>query len=611
MTEPKAPGDTGQEHGIKGRVSSLKSILPVMRMIWDSSPKTLMANLALRVAAALVPMAVLVVARWIVDGAVGAAASGQGMSRQLGWLIALEFALAVSGSILSRAILYFNVVLGEKYTRHVSLRLIEHASRLDLVTFEDHAFYDRLERARVQATDRLAMGEAIARFMQQTVTALSLCVGILVFSPWILLNIIVCLIPVAVAEARFGARLHALNFQHTPKRRELDYLRQLGTSSESAKELKIYGLSPFLMRRYETLSNQIIEAVISHWRGSLRGFTLLSILGACGYYGAYAFAVYGTARGELTVGALTFLAGAIAGANRTLQDMFSTAVTISDQSLYTSDMLAFFAVKPTIRSGDKALKVPRPIRQGFEFRDVTFVYPGRTEPVLKGVSFHLKPGERVALIGENGQGKTTLVKLMMRLYEPTSGRILLEGVDLREYDLDDLWHEMGVIFQDFARYEMTAADNVAVGRIEQREDRELITQAAQKSLAHAVIHRLPRGFDQVLGRRFEGGVDLSGGEWQKLALARAYMRDAQVLLLDEPTAALDAQAEVEVFNRFAELTRGKMAILISHRFSTVRMADRILVLKGGRIIEEGSHDQLIALGGRYATTYELQASRYR
>ncbi|HZH15495.1 MAG TPA: ABC transporter ATP-binding protein [Archangium sp.] len=596
---------------ILSRLATLKNILPVLRMVWDSGPGTVLANLVLRSVAALVPVAVLVVARWIIDEVVNKAAVERVMTPHLWRLVALEFALAAAGGILGRAIFYFNVMLGERYTRHISLQLIGQASRLDLATYEDPSFYDRLERARAQATDRLMMVEAIARFMQQSITTVSLCVGIFLFSPWLLLNIIICLVPAALAEGYFGSQLYAMRFRHTPKRRELDYLRQLGASGESAKELKIFGLSPFLMSRYDQLSGEILDDVTKHLRSAFQGMSVLSVIGTLGYYGAYAFAVYKAARGELSVGELTFLAGAIASANRTLQEMLMTAVGIADQSLYTQDMLAFFAEKPSIRSGPNALKVPRPIRQGFEFRDVTFIYPGRTEPVLQGASFHLRPGERIALIGENGQGKTTIVKLLMRLYDPTSGQILLDGVDLREYDLEDLWREVGVIFQDFARYEMTAANNIAVGRIEHREDRERITQAAHKSLANTVIDRLPGGYEQVLGRRFEGGVELSGGEWQKIALGRAYMRDAQLLILDEPTAALDARAELDVFNRFGELANGKMAVLISHRFSTVRMADRILVLKGGKIVEEGPHEQLIALGGGYASLYELQAARYR
>ncbi|NMO15727.1 ABC transporter ATP-binding protein [Pyxidicoccus fallax] len=595
----------------EGRLAALKNIGPVLRMVWESGPRTVVAHLVLRTLSALTPLAILVVARWIIDDVVATAASGKVMTQRLWGLVALEFGLAVLAALLNRGIDYLSVVLRENYTRYVSLRLMEQASRLDLATYEDPAFYDKLDRARVQATDRLVMVSAIARFLQLAVTAVSLCLGILVFSPWILLNIVVCVVPAALGEAYFGARVYALNFLHTPKRRELDYLRHLGASKESAKELKIFGLSTFLMRRYETLSREILDDVVSLSARALTGLSLLSVVASLGYYGSYAFVIYLAARGELSVGELTFLAAAIAGANRTFQELSVTAAGIADQSLYTRDMLSFFALQPGIRSGPRALRVPRPIRQGLEFRDVTFCYPGRSEPILQGVSFHLAPGERIALIGENGQGKTTIVKLMMRLYDPTAGQILLDGVDLREYDLDDLWHEVGVIFQDFARYEMTATHNIAVGRIERRDDQALIMNAAHKSLANTVIERLPLGYEQMLGRRFDGGLDLSGGEWQKIALARAYLRDSQILVLDEPTAALDARAELDVFNRFGELSAGKMAVLISHRFSTVRMADRILVLEGGKIVEEGPHDRLVASGGRYAAMYELQAARYR
>jgi ATP-binding cassette, subfamily B, bacterial len=595
----------------RNRLASLKNILPILKMVWESGRAMVVVSLALRALAALVPVSVLVVARWIVDGVMASVAAHQGMTRELWSLVALEFGLAAVGTVLARAILYFNIVLSERYTRRVSLRLMEHASRLDLATYEEPSFHDRLERARVQATDRIYMLEAIARLLQQVLTTVSLCVGIVVFSPWLLVVLGVCLVPSTLAEAGFGMRLYQLRFQHTPLRRELDYLRQLGASRDSAKELKIFGLGPYLMQRYELLSGRILEDLMGHFGSAFRGLSVLSIIGTLGYYGAYALAVYKTARGELSVGQLTFLAGAIANTNHTLQDMLSTAVSISEQSLYIHDLLAFFAERPRLHTGPRALPVPRPIRQGFEFRDVSFAYPGRTEPVLQGVSFRLAPGERLALIGENGQGKTTIVKLLMRLYDPSAGQILLDGVDLREYDLDDLWHEMGVIFQDFARYEMTAEQNIAVGRIARREDRDFITQAAHKSLAHPVIDRLPGKYEQMLGRRFDGGLELSGGEWQKIALARAYMRDAQLLILDEPTAALDARAEMDVFQRFGELTRGKMAVLISHRFSTVRMSDRILVLAGGKIVEQGAHEELIARGGSYAALYELQASRYR
>jgi ATP-binding cassette subfamily B protein len=305
------------------------------------------------------------------------------------------------------------------------------------------------------------------------------------------------------------------------------------------------------------------------------------------------------------------MTGAIAGASTNIQAVFSTFSKIADQALFITDLLEFFGLQPKVFSKPNALPVPKAIRKGFEFQDVSFAYPGQTRLVLSNVSFRLEPTERLALVGENGQGKTTIVKLLTRLYDPTGGRILLDGVDLREYDLEDLWKETGVIFQDFMRYDMTAAENIAIGRIEEQDNIFRVRSAAQKSLAEGVIRKLPKGYEQILGRRFEGGVDLSGGEWQKMALARAYLRDAQLLILDEPTAALDAKSEHEVFQRFAELTKGKMALLISHRFSTVKMADRILVLENGRIAEQGHHDQLLQNKGRYAEMFELQAASYR
>jgi ATP-binding cassette subfamily B protein len=313
----------------------------------------------------------------------------------------------------------------------------------------------------------------------------------------------------------------------------------------------------------------------------------------------------------LGIGTFYFLTNAILQASSNIQQVFSTLSGIADQALFLTDLLAFFEMKPTIRSKPNALRAPHPIRQGFEFRDVCFRYPGSERMVIDRLNFHLHPGERVALIGENGQGKTTIVKLITRLYDPAEGQILLDGIDLREYDLEDLYREIGVIFQDFMRYEMTARENIAVGKIEELDNALLLKSAAQKSLADEVIARLPAGFEQMLGRRFEGGVDLSGGEWQKLALARAYLRDSQLLILDEPTAALDARSEYQVFQRFAELTAGKMALFISHRFSTVRMADRIVVLENGKIAEEGTHEKLTRMGGRYAEMFELQAASYR
>ncbi|MDE3169136.1 MAG: ABC transporter ATP-binding protein, partial [Acidobacteriota bacterium] len=430
-------------------------------------------------------------------------------------------------------------------------------------------------------------------------------------SPLLFLGLIVCVVPAFLGETHFAFLGYSLNFQQTPAKREMEYLRILGGSKESAKELKLFGLGPFLVRRYTDISDALHNQNVSLAKRKLLIGAFLTLLGTIGYYGTYAYVIYETILGALTIGTLVFLAGAISGASSNIQQLFSTFSSIADQALFMADLLEFFEMRPKIASKPNALPVPRPITQGFEFRDVSFAYPGNPRLVLKDINFKIRPSERIALVGENGQGKTTIVKLLTRLYEVTSGQILLDGIDIREYDIEDLWREIGVIFQDFVRYEMTASRNIGLGRIEHCDDQPRIRVAAEKSFAEAVIRRLPRGFQQTLGVRFEGGVELSGGEWQKIALARAYLRDAQLLILDEPTAALDARSEHDLFQRFADLTTQKMSVLISHRFSTVRMADRILVLEGGRIAEEGPHDQLVKEGGRYAEMFELQAANYR
>ncbi len=433
----------------------------------------------------------------------------------------------------------------------------------------------------------------------------------MLFSPWLMLLLIAAWLPAFLGESHFAFLGYAKNFRQTPIRRQLDYLRLLGGSKEAAKELKLFGLKNFLCERFTRLSDEIYNENVALSRRKLIAGSFLSVVGTMGYYSAYVFVIWRTVGGALSIGTLTFLAGAILQASSNIQQIFSTVAAIGDQALFLTDLLAFFEMQPTIRSKPNALPAPRPIMHGFEFRNVSFRYPGNARLVLDRINFQLRREERLALIGENGQGKTTIVKLITRLYDPTEGQILLDGIDLREYDLEDLHREIGVIFQDFMRYEMTARENIAVGRVEEINNLELLQTAAEKSMADRVIGRLSQGYEQMLGRRFDEGVDLSGGEWQKVALARAYLRDAQLLILDEPTAALDARSEFEVFQRFSELTSGKTALFISHRFSTVRMADRIIVLENGRIAEEGTHAQLASLGGRYAEMFEMQASSYR
>jgi ATP-binding cassette subfamily B protein len=593
------------------RLTALRNVPPVLGIVWQSGPLVVSLGLIFRIVTSLLPLAALWITKLIIDGIVQVVSHHQPVRPLLWWLVAAEFAVAIFGSFLGRLVDYLDALLADKYTRHISIEVMKHAAELDLIAYEDPVFYDRLERARVQATDRLGMIQSIGRLVQQVITAGSLSVSILLFSPWLLLLLVAGILPAFLGESHFAFLGYAKNFRQTPVRRELDYLRVLGGSREAAKELKLFGLKDFLLARFTRLSDQIYGENVDLARRRLIAGSFLSMIGTAGYYSAYVYVIWRTVTGSLTIGELTFLTGAIVQASSNIQLIFSTLSSIADQALFLTDLLAFFEMQPTIRSKPHALPAPRPIVRGFEFRNVSFCYPGNSRMVVDHLDLQLRAGERVALIGENGEGKTTLVKLMTRLYDPVEGQILLDGVDLREYDLEDLYREIGVIFQDFMRYEMTARENVAIGRIDQVDNLPLLKSAAAQSMANEVIERLPRDYDQMLGRRFENGVDLSGGEWQKVALARAYLRDAQVLILDEPTAALDARSEFEVFQRFAELTAGKSALFISHRFSTVRMADRIIVLHKGRITEDGNHDALLNLGGLYAGMFEMQAASYR
>jgi ATP-binding cassette subfamily B protein len=455
------------------------------------------------------------------------------------------------------------------------------------------------------------MIQQLGRLVQQVITTLTFTVALAWASPWLVLLLALGVLPSFLGETHFAFLGYAKNFRQTPAKRQMDYLRQVAGSREGAKEVKLFGLHKFFTSRFEALAHQIYVEDVALSRSKLIVGGLLGVIGTLGYYGAYVYVIWRTLSGGYDIGKFYFLTTSIQQASSNLQQVFSTASGIADQALFLTDLIAFFEMEPTVQSKPDGHKMPMPIRRGFEFRNVSFTYPGTNRTVLHNFNFTLSPGERIALIGENGQGKTTVVKLITRLYDPTEGEILLDGIDLRDYALDDLHRHIGVIFQDFMRFEMTARENIAVGRVDQPHSESDLEDAAHKSLADEVIAKFSGGYDQMLGRRFEGGVELSGGEWQKIALARAYLRDAQLLILDEPTAALDARSELEVFERFAELTLGKMALLISHRFSTVRMADRIVVLSGGRLIEEGNHEQLMRAGGLYSEMFEMQAASYR
>jgi ATP-binding cassette subfamily B protein len=602
---------TGQSRSWQQRVHALKNLPPVLKLGWETGPGLISAGILLRLVAALVPVAMLWVGKLIIAGIMASVTHSGAEPSRMWLLLGLEFLLALTGNVVWRAIDYFDVRLSDEFAREISLRIMGHASKLDLQSFEDPSFYDTLERARVQATDRTAMLKSVGQFFQQAVTFATMSAVVLAYSPLLLLISIASVVPSFLGESHFAFLGYELAHGLTPVRREMDYLRVLGSSKESAKELRVFGLGAHLRNRFDQLASGLIRQTRRLAQRRLGWCFVLGIVGSVGYYATYTVLVFRALSGQISLPDLTLLAGAVAACTTQIQSLFSTFSSIADQTMFLGDLLDFFAVKPRIESRPFALPAPRPIRDGFEFRNVGFRYPGSPRMILNNLNFRIAAGERVALVGQNGQGKTTFVKLLSRLYDPTSGAIYLDGVDLRDYKVDELHREIGVIFQDFMRYDLSARENIAVGRIELMDDDGSLRYAAHQSRADEVIAKLPRDLDQMLGRRFEGGVDLSGGEWQKFALARAYLREAQVLILDEPTAALDAAAELEVFERFADLTVDRTVLLISHRFSTVRMADRIVVIEGGRVSEQGTHRQLLARGGQYAHLFEMQAANYR
>lgn len=617
-----APSTASAKPSLRERFDALRNLPPFLRQIWATSPGLTLTTLGLRVVRAFLPVATLYVGKLIIDEAVQLVAAGNGFDSigeawrsgqldTLSWLLLVEFALAIGSDLLGRLISYGDSLLSELFTNVTSVRLMEHAATLDLEDFEDPDLQDKLDRARRQTMGRMNLMSQLFGQVQDAITVVSFAAGLLVYAPWLIVLLAVALVPSFVGEAHFNALGYSLNFAWTPERRQLEYVRQMGASVETAKEVKIFNLHRYLIAKYRELADGFFRANRALARRRAAWGALLAALGTMGYYVAYAYIAWRTVRGDFSIGDLTFLAGSFRRLRQLLEGLLVGFSQVAGQALYLDDLFSFFEIQPEIVSPANALPVPRPIARGFVFENVGFRYPDADKWALRGLDFELRAGEVLALVGENGAGKTTLVKLLARLYDPDEGRITLDGRDLREYDLDDLRGNVGVIFQDFVRYHLTAGENIGVGQIDAMADGARIREAARRAAADEVIEGLPNGYDQLIGRRFKTGVDLSGGQWQKIAIARAYMRDAQVMILDEPTAALDARSEFEVFKRFKELSHGKTAVLISHRFSSVRMADRILVLAQGRLEASGTHQELLDQGGRYAELFELQAAGYR
>ena len=604
------------------RLDNLRHLGRLVAQIWRTSKPLTAASIGLRLVASFQPVAVLYAAKLIVDEVVRLSAMTPPGPAFLDWwssgalntivlLLGLELVLVLVNDIIARATGLVDSVLSELHSNQVSVELMSHAAKLDLMHFESAEYQDRLERARRQAAGRNALLSQMFGQAQDMITVLTLGAGLFAYAPWLILLLPLSFVPAIWGETRFNTLAYFMSRWRTPERRELEYIRYVGATPETAKEIKLFGLGDFLIARFKQLAQTIFleNRTLSTQRAAWGA--LFSAISTLTYYGAYGFIVWRTITGDFTIGDLAFLSGSFLRLNGLFQKILLGFTQIAGQSMYLDDLFSFFEIVPTILSPANPKPFPQPIRHGISFENVGFRYPDTEGWAIRHLSFTLTAGETLALVGENGAGKTTIVKLLTRLYDPDEGRITVDGIDLKDFAVADIHAHIGVIFQDFIRYSFSARENIGVGRIEAQHDMALIEDAAERSLADVVIEELPEGYDQQLGRLFKKGRDLSGGEWQKVAIARAYMRDADLIILDEPTAALDAKAEAEVFSRFKSLASGKTAVIISHRFSTVRMADRILVLENGAILESGSHEELVALRGRYAELFELQAAGYR
>ena len=607
----RPPVNTLPKPTLKEKFAALGNLPRFFKLVWQTNHWYTILDGLLRLLRSAIPVSILYVGKLIIDEVVLLSKGHSSDHSYLWQLVAAEFALAIISDGLSRATSLVDSLLGDLFSNYTSVKIMEHAATLDLDQFEDSEFYDKLERARQQTIGRTILLSQILTQVQDIITMAFLMVGLMAFNPWLILLLLVAIVPAFLGESYFNDRSYALTRGQTPERRELDYMRYLGASDETAKEVKLFNLSGFLIDRFKTLSNKFYDdnKKLSIKRASWG--TLFALLGSVGYYTAYIVMILKTVEGALTIGTLTFLAGSFRQLRSLLENILSRFTSVSQGAIYLRDFFEFFEIRPKITVASKPVPFPNPVKQGFTFDNVGFKYHNSDKWANRHLNFTLHAGEKLALVGENGAGKTTLVKLLARLYDPSEGRITLDGIDLREYDIMDLRKNIGIIFQDFLRYQMSFAQNIAAGNIDEQHNRSLIKVSAEKSLANLLADKLPDKYDQALGRRFNNGIELSGGEWQKIALARAYMKDAQLLILDEPTSALDARAEYEVFLRFADLTKGKSAVLISHRFSTVRMADRILVLDKGELIQIGSHEELLRQKGRYAELFRLQAQGYR
>ncbi|MCC7444346.1 MAG: ABC transporter ATP-binding protein [Saprospiraceae bacterium] len=612
MAKPpvKSITQSGTTTSILDSFKALKAVPRFFKEIYATSPVLFIINISARLLNSLSPVAILWLGKMIIDEILHQISVDNKDLGNLWMYIAIEFGIVIVSDLLGRVINLTDSLLGDQYSNKSSELIIRKSSELTITHLEDPEFYDKLERARNQTVRRVDLMTNVLSQFESLISMTTLIAGLIYFAPVLILILILSIIPSFINEAKFSSTRYSLARSWTSERRELDYLRFIGANNQTAREIKLFGLTDFIAERFRDLSNKYYQVTRNlALRQNVYG-SLFNILGVLSYYGAYIYIVMKVIAGIITIGELTFLSGSFNRLRGNLQGFFSRFTRIGESALYLKDYFDFIDLQIE-KSNQNTIPMPDKIHKGFAINNLHFAYPGSSDEVLRGVCFEIKAGEKMAFVGQNGAGKTTLTKLFLRFYEPTEGEILLDGININRFDIDDYRQRFGVIFQDFFKYEFTLRENIAVGEISQLSNDTVIHEAAEKSLAVQVIDDMVNGIDQQLGRRFSNGQELSGGQWQKVALARAYMKDTDVMILDEPTSALDAQAEYDVFKRFIALTKGKTSIIISHRFSTVRMADRIIVLKDGQILESGTHEELMTTPKMYAELFKLQAAGYQ